>query len=369
MKTAIVHDYLTQYGGAERVLEALHEHFPAAPIYSSIYDPAALPGQFRQMDIRQTPLRWIPGGKHDHRLLLPLYPAAFRWLGRQLRDFDLVIASSSAWAHQAPVRPDATLICYFHSPARFLYGDDGYLDPSGLPGILAAAGPILFGALRRIDQRAARRVDHFIANSTNVADRIERSYGRTATIIYPPVNLERFSQATESTPEEWCLVVSRLVPHKRIDLAIAGCALAGRELRIVGSGRDEAQLRKIAGRNVTFLGELSDAATADLMSRCRALIVPAEEDFGLTPVEVQAAGRPAIAFGQGGVRETVIEGETGILFQEQSAKSIAAAIGTLETIAWDAAAGRRNATRFSPARFHAELDQEISAVLAGREER
>jgi len=351
----LVHDYLTQMGGAERVLAALHDLFPDATVWTSLVDREVLPPEWAEWDIRSTPGVAARVPARHHRWLLPVYPHTFAAIGRVLPpDLDLLVSDSSAWAHHAIPPPGVPHLCYCHSPARFLWGDAAYLGPARLPGVARPALGAVFAALRRGDRRAAARVTRFLANSATVARRIEAAWGVVAPVVYPPVELDRFA-GDHGPPGEGFLVVSRLVPHKRVDLAIAACALAGVPLTIIGTGRDESRLRATAPPGVEVLGGLDDAAVAAAMGRCRALIVPATEDFGITAVEAQAAGRPVVALGVGGALETVIPGETGILFPEPTAASLAAALRDVPRIDWDPARCRANATRFHPDRFRSAI--------------
>ncbi len=361
LRVGLVHDYLTQFGGAERVLVALHELFPTAPIFCSIADPAALPEISASWDVRESAISRLPGAASYHRAMIPVYPAIFRRFEADLRDLDIVIVDSSAWAHHVPVGPATGLLCYCHSPARFLYGDRDYLEPAALPPGVRHLMHAVFGGLRRSDRRAAERVDRFIANSRNVAARIERTYRRHATVIYPPVDLPPFRP--DVPPEEWFVVVSRLVPHKRVDLAVRACTRYGIPLKVIGTGRSERELRALAGPTVEFLGRLDDGEVHELMARCKGFILPGSEDFGMTAVEAQAAGRPVIAFGVGGALESVIPGETGLFFAERTAESLMTAIREFDTIAWSPEKARSNAERFSKDRFQREIMEEVRAVL------
>lgn len=361
LRVGLVHDYLTQFGGAERVLVALHELFPAAPIFCSIADPASLPDVTQSWDVRESAIARLPGAAVYHRAMIPVYPAIFRSFEADLRNLDIVIVDSSAWAHHVPVEPTTGLLCYCHSPARFLYGDRDYLEPAALPPGVRHAMHAVFSGLRRSDRRAAERVDRFIANSRNVAARIERTYRRHATVIYPPVDLPSFDPSIP--PEDWFLVVSRLVPHKRVDLAVRACTRYGIPLKVVGTGRSESELRSIAGPTVEFLGRLDDDEVQALMARCKGFILAGSEDFGISAVEAQAAGRPVIAFGAGGALESIIPGETGLFFYERTAESLWDAVRAFDTIAWQPAKARANAERFSKDRFQREVMEEVRAVL------
>lgn len=356
MRVALVHDYLTQYGGAERVLATLHDRFPDAPVYTSLYAPGNLPAAFRDWEIRVSPLAHLPGAARTHRAWLPLYPAIFGQIGRQLRGFDLVISDSSAWSHHADPGPDVPHLCYCHSPARFLYGDRHYLGPARIPAPARPAIDALFAGLRTIDRRAARRVTRYVANSAAVAARIRAAYGIDATVVYPPVETERFRPKARRPPEDFFLVVSRLVPHKRVDLAVRACTAAGLPLKVIGEGRAGADLAELAGPTVELLGALDDDTVVDHLQRCRALILPGVEDFGMTAVEAQAAARPVVALAGGGALETVIPGETGIIFSEATVDSLISALTEAITVAWDTTRIQANAERFNRAQFEGGMD-------------
>ncbi len=359
MRVALVHDYLTQYGGAERVLAALHDLFPEAPVYTSLYAPEHLPETFRTWEIHTSPISRIPGAARTHRAWLPLYPTLFRQIGRQLHDFDVVISDSSAWSHHADPGPDIPHVCYCHSPARFLYGDHHYLGPARIPAPVQPLTDRLFANMQALDRRAARRVTRYIANSNAVARRIEDAYGIEASVVYPPVETERFRPAAPRPVEDYFLVISRLVPHKRVDLAVRACTEARLPLIVIGDGRSRAELAHLAGPTVEFLGPLDDAAVVDHLQRCRALILPGVEDFGMTAVEAQAAGRPVVALAGGGALETVIPGETGILFPAPTADALTAALSEAAAAEWDTARIGANAERFNRGQFL----EGINAVL------
>lgn len=368
MRVALVHDYLTQYGGAERVLEVLKERFPEAPVYTSLYDGANLPDHFQTWDIRQSPLALIPGATRTHRLWTPVYPAIFQWAGRQLGEYDLVVSDSSAWAHQANPGGRTIHVCYCHSPARFLYRDPHYLAPTGLPKAARPIAEFVFEPLRRLDKRAARRVTRYIANSAAVAGRIHDTYRIRADVLYPPVETARFRPMEPVPPEPWFLVVSRLVPHKWIDLAVRAATMGNLRLKVIGSGRALGDLKRLAGPTVEFLGPLDDVAVTDHLRRCQALVLPGIEDFGMTAVEVQAAGRPVIARAGGGALETIVPGETGLLFTDPTPESLLAAMRRCQEIEWEPELLLRNSARFDRARFLRGLDQiiaETSPALAG----
>jgi len=343
-RIALVHDYFTQRGGAELVAARLARLFPEAAMFTSVVDPAALPAGLARGRLRTTSLqRWYAAGL-PLRSLAPVLPAAFARL--DLGDPAVVISSTSAFAHH--VRPPARAlhVAYCHAPPRFAWQPDEYFREAPLQRRLLA--PAL-AAMRRLDERAARRVDVYVANSRATADRIARAYRRRAIVIPPPIETDRFTPSTERNGR--FLVVSRLRHHKRIDLAIEAAARLSVRLDIIGEGPDEARLRRIAGHTVTFLGRLSDAAVADAMARCVGLVVPAAEDFGMTMAEVQAAGRPPIAFGDGGALEIVEDGTTGFLVREPTADAFVAAMLRACGTPLDPMLLVRSARRFDAARF------------------
>ena len=366
-RVALVHDYLTQFGGAERVLASLHDLFPNAPVHTSLVDYGQLPPEFRAWAISECFPRNIPAVLNLHRYLLPLYQPSFRKIGLTREDADVVLADSSAWAHNVGVSDDLPLVCYCHSPARFLYGDKDYLSPARLPLGLEALTPVLFSGLRRTDRKAAKRVDRYIANSQTVASRIRKQYGRDSVVIYPPVDVEKYATTGEPpAPEPWFLAVSRIVPHKRIDLVVETCTKYGIPLKVIGTGRALDKLRETAGPSVEFLGHRDDAVVADHLRRCRAFILPAAEDFGMTAVEAQAAGRPVIAYGAGGALESVIPYETGLFFPLQTPQVLYQTIQQFEKRQWDPARAIANAARFNTERFHAEISTEIEIAIGLR---
>jgi len=350
---AIVHDYLVQYGGAERVVEALHELWPEAPVFTSLYEPRALPHSFAEMDVRTSPLQHMPGARRHFKLVLPLYPAAMRSL--DLTGYDVVVSSSSGWAHGVRTDAGARHFVYCHTPARWLYRTDSYVR-----GERWAAAPLL-PLLRGWDRRAAARATQYVANSEAVGKRIVRAYGRPARVVYPPVDTQRFSLGE---PDDFYLCISRLNSYKRIDLAVHACERLGRRLLVAGDGPARRALTGMAGPHTTFLGRVSDPEATDLLQRCRGLIVPAEEDFCITAVEAMAAGRPVVGYARGGLLETVVPERTGVLFSEQTPESIVRALTRLERLELDPAAIRRHALRFDVRRFQTELREMVEPAVA-----
>lgn len=351
---ALVHDYLNQRGGAERAVLELAAMFPAAPLYTSLYRRASTFPGFGELDVRASFLDRIPVDRR-FRMLFALYPAAFRSLGAI--DAELVISSSSGWAHAVRTAPRAFHAVYCYTPARWLYGD--YM--AGAPARRAVA-PFL-GALRRIDVHAARRADLYIAISEIVRERIRRRYGRDAPVVYPPVDVDRF---TPSPRGERLLVVSRLLAYKRVDVVVDAATRAGLGLDVVGVGPALAELRRRAGPTVRFLGRLPDAQITELFQRCLAFCLPGAEDFGITPVEANAAGKPVVAFAGGGALETIEEGVSGVFFAEHSVEALLDALGRCDAISTSPERIAQQARRFSRAAFRERLTSVLADAIAAR---
>ncbi len=361
MKVALVHDYLNQMGGAERVLMALHEIFPDAPIYTSIYDPKLVDPAFQKMDIRTSFMQKFPLVTTHHQPYLPFYPFAMEKL--DLRGYDLVVSSSSAFAKGVIVRPETMHICYCHTPMRWCWNYDEYVEREQLGKAARSVLPFLITALRLWDQITAARVDHFIANSPVVADRIQKYYRRESVVIPPPVEADRFPFDASTTPAEYFLIVSRLIPYKRLDLAIEACNQLQLPLVIIGGGRDEERLKQMAGPTIRFMGRLSDQDVLHYYAHCRALLFPGEEDFGITPLEAQAAGRPVIAYGAGGALASVVEGVTGEFFREQTVESLATVLAAFNERMYNAHVIRNHALEFDKPRFRRRILQFIEAKM------
>lgn len=351
MKLVLVHDYLYEYGGAERVLEALHELWPDAPIYTSLYDPAAMPASFRSWDIRTSWLQRLPRAQRYAKLLFLLYPFAFRQF--DLRGYDVVL-SISAYMAKAAHAPDGVHVGYVLTPPRFLWGYGTFLRWDEMHPLVRAPLPPLLRWLRRIDRRLGRRLDRVVAISEEVRRRVQRVYRRDADVIYPPVGTARLREA-RPVPGPYYLVLSRLGASKRVDLAIEACNRLRLPLKIVGTGTDEQHLRGLAGPTVEFLGRLSDAEAAGYLAGCQALLFPGAEDFGIVPVEAQAAGRPVIALGEAGALETVSPGVTGELFRPDTVAALVDVLSSFEPSRYDPARCRDNAARFDTAVFQEQM--------------
>ncbi len=362
MRVALVHDYLMQgMRGAERVLAIFHDLYPDAPIYTLLHNPEKMGHATADWDIRTSFLQKIPGARRLHRKLFALMPLAVERLN--LREYDLVISSSSAWVKNVRTSPGALHICYCHSPARFLWHwTDEYVH--GLPGgpLAHTAVKALLPALRRWDKYGTRRVTEFVANSTIVQQRIRRYFGREATVIHPPVDTERFQPVGEQ--EDYFLIVSSLNPYKRVDLAIESFNQLRLPLVIIGQGPEYERLKRLAGPTVQLLGWRADEEVSYRMARCRAFVMPQEEDFGIAPLEAQSCGRPVIAYGAGGVLDSIVDGKTGLLFTPQTAEALCQAVRRFEQISFDEQACRRNALRFGVERFKREFSDFVEGVCA-----
>ncbi len=368
MKLALVHDWLNQIGGAEDVLQVLVEMYPESPIYTSIYDRDGMPPHYRQWDIRTLWMDRLPAIYNHHQPYLPLYPLA--WQGLDLSDYDVVLSNKSGFCHGFK-KDDTTLhICYCLAPTRYVWQLDAYIAREGFGPVLGSALKPLISLLRRWDYNAAQQVDHFIAISSEIKERIQRYYQRDSVIIYPPVETARFTPVPKNEVEDYYLIVSRLIPYKRIDLAIQAANELGLPLKIGGKGRDMERLQAMAGPTVEFLGYVPDDELPQLMARCKAFLFPGLEDFGITPVQAQAAGRPVIAFGGGGALDTVIPGVTGEHFHELTAESLIEVLRQFDADKYDTDTIQRHAQKFDVEVFRHRLatyvEQAYDAFKRGR---
>ena len=359
MHLALVHDWLNQIGGAEDVLETLVEMFPDAPIYTSMYWREGMPPSYRAWDVRTTWMDRLPGIYRHHQPYLPLYPLAFGRL--DLSGYDVVLSNKSGFCHGVRTG-EAVHVCYCLTTTRYVWDFDAYAARETIPPALKAALRPLVALLRRWDYRTAQRVDHFVAISREVQARVRRHYGRDSVVIHPPVDTVRFQPVPAH--DDYYLIVSRLIPYKRIDLAVRAFNLLGLPLIIAGDGRYRSALEALAGPTVTFLGRAPDEDLPDLFARCRAYVLPGVEDFSIVPVQAQAAGRPVIAYGAGGALDTVVEGETGIFFHEPTPEVLAAAVRTFDPDAIEPRACRANAERFAVEVFRGKLNRFIESVLS-----
>lgn len=365
-RIALVHDYLNQYGGAERVLEAFHGLYPDAPVYTSIYAPELMPPGYRQWRVQVSFMQRLPFIHRHHQPYLLLYPRAFDRL--RLDGFDLVLSSSSAFAKGVRAPIGVPHICYCHSPMRFVWDFERYAKRERLNPAVRLLLPVVLKRLRQWDLKTSLRVDRFIANSSTVAKRIKQFWNRDSITIHPPVEIEKIHPVPVEQTQDYFVLISRLVPYKRFDIAIDAFNRLGLPLKIVGNGRARADLERQAGPTIEFLGNVSDDEKHHLFSHCRAAVFPAEDDFGIAQVEVQAAGRPVIALAAGGALDTVVDGVTGVLFQPQTPDGIVAAVRRFEATEFSAAEIADRAARFSRARFECEVSTFVEKFIVSRQE-
>lgn len=363
MKLALVHDWLTGMRGGEKVLEVLCERFPGAELFTLIHVPGSVSPTIERRPVHTSALQYLPGIRHYYRECLPLFPTLIEQF--DLDRFDLVISSSHCVVKSVLPRAGAVHICYCHTPLRYAWNQfDAYFGPDRIGLAQSALMRRVMARLARWDRDTSGRVDRYVTNSHYVAGRIHRYYNREATVVYPPVDTD-FFHPDSAVPEGYALVVSALVPYKRIDLAIAACRLAGVPLKVVGEGPERAQLERTAsGGNVRFLGRRTDEEIRELYRHAAVVLMPGEEDFGIVPVEAQACGRPVVALGRGGALETVVPGDTGVLVDEPTAEAFAAAIGEAMARRFDTAAIRRHAEGFSRRRFGDEMEALVSETVA-----
>lgn len=364
MRVALVHDWLNQMGGAEHVLEVLVDMFPNAPVYTSIYDPRRVSPRYRQWEIRASWMNRLPGVASHHMWFLPLYPLAFESF--DLRGYDLVISNKSAFAHAVITPPETVHISYCLTPTRFLWQYPAYREREGIGRLTNALLQPILAWQRQFDRLAADRVDHFIAISREVQARIRKYYRRESAVIHPPVDTDRFVPKN-TPPGDYYLVVSRLVPYKRVDLAVVACSRLGVPLVVVGEGRDRKALERLAGPTVRFVGRVDDEELVRLMQGARAFIFPGREDFGLAPVEAMACGRPVIAYAAGGALDTVVPGETGEFFHQQTPEALMDVLANFDPGRYDPLACRARAEMFATPRFRQKFMAFVEAAMAGED--
>lgn len=351
MKIALVHDHLNQEGGAEKVLHVLHTMWPEAPIFTLVHDENKI-GWFKDADVRPSFLQKIPLAKKMFRFCLPLMPTATE--GYDLSGFDVIVSSSSAFAKGVITKPNAIHICYCHTPTRYLWSDTKeYVSELRIPGFIKWFLPPVLTWLRGWDRLAADRVDKFVANSFTVAHRIKKYYNKSSIVINPPVETENFSISDK--PKEYFLIGGRLVSYKRYDLVVEAFTKLGLPLKIFGTGPVEQDLKKIAGDNIEFLGRVSDEEQIKLYQNAIAFLHPQEEDFGITPIESMACGRPVIAYRRGGALESVVENKTGVFFDEQSWERLATTIMEFDHTKFNPEEIRKHALNYSTNKFKEEF--------------
>jgi len=361
MRVALVHDWLTNFAGAERVLVSLHELFPQAPIYTSVYRPQEFP-QLAGADVRTSFLQKIPLARSRHQAFPLLRTVAFERF--DLSEFDVVISSSHAEGKGVITGPDTLHICYCYTPIRYYWSGYhhylrnpryGFLNP-----VIKLVMPYLANYLRVWDRCAADRVDLFVAISHHVARRIRKYYRREAEVIYPPVNTSWLR--VSETVDDYFLLVGRLIPYKRADIVIEAFNKLGLPLKVVGTGSELQSLKDAARPNIEFLGRIPDRELAEIYPRCRALIFPQEEDFGIVPLEAMAAGRPVIAYRGGGAVETVVDGETGVFFERQDAQSLMEAVRDFDAGRFDSRSLRKHAEDFNASVFKQRISRFVNTA-------
>lgn len=362
-RVAIVHERFTEPGGSERVVEQLHGLWPEAPVHTGLVDPAALPPGLRGADVRPSALQPLYRGGRRYAHLLPLLPAAMARL--DVSEADVVIASHHAFANRARPRPDALLISYTHTPARWMW-EPGFLsDEAGVAGLVLLQG--FARTQQRADVAAAARAELVVANSRYVADRVRRWWGREAVVVAPPVDVGRFTPGPGVAREDFFLYAGRLVPYKRPHVAAAAARHSGTKLVVVGEGRMRPAVEAAGGASVEMLGHVDDDTLRDLYRRCRAVVLPGEEDFGIIPVEAQACGAPVLARGVGGVCDSVVPGRTGTLYPPTDGPdevgALARAMRAFDAASFDPGVLRAHAEQFSPEAFLARFSAAVHPVM------
>jgi glycosyltransferase involved in cell wall biosynthesis len=361
MNLALVHDWLNQLGGAEDVLDALVSLYPNRPLYTSLYDRERMPADWRDWDIRTSFIDRLPFAHEKQQLYFSLYPAAFEQF--DFRDYDVVLSNKSGFCHGIITGPETMHVCYCLTPTRYVWRYHQYAERENLGRLTRLALAPFLTPLRQWDRLAADRVDHFIAISDEVRRRIAKVYRREATIIFPPVDVGRFSPSNRI--DDYYLFVGRLVPYRRLDVLIDAFNKMDKPLLIAGSGRDRERLEAMAGPTVQFLGFVPDSDLPDLLAHCRAFMWPGEEDFGISPIQANAAGRPVIAYAAGGALETVVSGSdkmsvTGAFFTEQSVAAIIEAVEAFDPLSTSPATCRRHAEQYDIAVFKRRIDEFVT---------
>jgi len=360
MRIALVHDYLVQYGGAERVLECFSEIFPYAPIYTLIYSKELMRGKFSKKNIQTSFIQKIPFSKSNHRIF-PLF-MTFGVEQFDFSDYDVALSDSSGFAKGVITGPETLHICYMHTPMRYAWDDcQKYTSDFYFPRLIKKVVPFFMNYIRLWDKVSADRPDKIIANSNFVARRIKKYYQRESEVIHPPVNLEKFYLAEKQ--EDYFLMVGRLIAYKRFDIGIKAFNKLGLKLKIIGRGPDLAKLKKIAGPNIEFLGRVSDEKLAKYYAQCRAFIFPQEEDFGIVAIEAMASGRPLIAYKGGDIVEHVEDEKSGIFFEKQNEQDIISAVEKFEKMQFNSDYIRRSVLKFDKSLFKAKIKEYIEKEL------
>lgn len=356
MKLALVHDWLNQIGGAEDVLETLVEMYPQSPIYTSIYWREKMPVHWQKWDLHTLWIDQLPLIHQKHQTYLLFYPLA--WRGLNLGNYDVVLTNKSGFCHGVKIGPSTMHICYCLAPTRYVWQYDAYMQRENIPSPIQFTLRPMMQLVKRWDYQAAQRVHHFIAISTDIQHRIKRFYNRESEIIFPPVEAaERFKPI--SKPDDYFLSVGRLIPYKRVDLIVEACTRLNLPLKVAGKGRDLERLQAMAGPTVEFLGYVSDEDLPDLFAHAKAFVFPGFEDFGITPVQAQAAGRPVIAYKGGGALDTVIEGKTGAFFETQTVESLMQVLQDFDANDYNPIDCREHALKFDTSIFKQKLSSTI----------
>ncbi len=361
---ALSHDWLNGMRGGERCLELIGKEFPKAELYTLLYRPELISEPIRSRTVHTSGLQRIPGFREHYRWFLPLFPMAIESF-RVPDGTDLILSTSHCVAKGLRKPAGAKHLCYCFTPMRYAWSmQDDYFGRNPLK---RAALDVVLSRLRAWDKKASAGVDQFVAISHYVKARIQTFYGREASVVYPPVATDYFTPDGRGSHDGFDLVVSALVPYKRVDLAVKAYSQTGFPLKVSGVGTDMEALQKIAAPNVEFLGRVPDEGVRELYRRCRFLVFPGKEDFGIVPLEAQACGKPVLAFGEGGLLETVVPDQTGVFFPKQTPEALAEVVERAETLAWDAAAIRHHAEGFSETRFLEGLRAEIDCLMERRD--
>lgn len=351
MKIAIVHDYLNQFGGAERVISVLNEIYPEAPIYTSIYDENMMPDNFKRMEIHASFMQKLPFVFPLFKAFFFLYPLAFESFN--LSDYEVILSSSSAFAKGIKKTDEQLHLCYCYTPMRFVWRYEDYVKREEIPDWLKSILPLFLEPIKKWDLKNNQGIDAFIAISGTVAERIKRIYGRKSVIIYPPLDGSYFKPS--NVDQDYYLVVSRLNHYKRVDIVVEAFNELDLPLKIIGDGPARKSLEKMARSNIEFLGRRRDEEAARYLAECRALIFPGEEDFGIVPLEAMSCGRPVIAYRAGGVLDTMIDGETGIFFSPQTPQALAQAVKRFKFEVFDKKKIREHALKFDKEVFKQKI--------------
>ncbi len=365
MKLALVHDWLNQIGGAEDVLDVLVDRYPNSPIYTSIFAPDMMPDHYQNWDIRTLWIDKLPAIHNHHQPYLPAYPIA--WGGLDLSLYDVILSNKSGFCHGLQFDETSVHICYCLAPTRYVWQLEHYTAREGFGKAVELVLRPLISIMKRWDYQAAQRASHFIAISTDIQNRIKTYYGRDSTIIFPPVDTSRFQPVPNDEVEDYFLVVSRLIPYKRIDLAVQVATELGLPLKVGGKGRDMERLQAMAGDTVEFLGYVPDEDLPNLMAKCKAFLFPGLEDFGITPVQAQSAGRPVIAYKGGGALDTVVPGITGEHFDDLTAESLKSVMQNFDATRYNPSEIRTHAQKFDTEIFTTQINAFIEQAWSSHQ--